>query len=92
LRRGPTSIQSIIIVELLLERGANTNAKDENGSTALHEAALSGHVAVVLLLLEKGADIDTRNGRGETALHEAAWKEREAVIRLLLTLFTSRPD
>jgi ankyrin repeat protein len=60
------------VIRLLLKKEINTNAKDKNGSTALHDAARNGHITVMLLLLKKRANINTRNGKGETALHEAA--------------------
>lgn len=45
-------------VELLLERGANPNATDDEGNTALHAAAKS---SVIKALAEKNADILKRN-------------------------------
>ena len=44
------------VVKLLLEKGAELEAKDEYGRTPLSWAAGNGHEAVVKLLLEKGAD------------------------------------
>jgi ankyrin repeat protein len=40
----------------LLERGADPNAKNDDGWTPLHIAAGEGHVEIVKLLLERGAD------------------------------------
>lgn len=40
----------------VLDAGADVNAKDQYGFTALHEAADKGHEQVVKLLLERGAD------------------------------------
>ena len=37
----------LIKVQTLLEKGANPNAKDNNGWTPLHRAAFEGHVDVV---------------------------------------------
>jgi ankyrin repeat protein len=43
------------VVRLLLERGADVEAKDNNGKNSLQEAARYGHDEVVKLLLEHGA-------------------------------------
>ena len=44
------------IVQYLLERGAQTKAKDILGSAPLHEACRYGQTAIVQLLLQSGAD------------------------------------
>ena len=41
-------------VRELLVNGADVNAKSNRGWTALHEAALYGHVDIVKFLIEKG--------------------------------------
>ena len=41
----------------LLEQGANAEAVDKDGNTALHLAAKNGHDAVIRTLLDKGANI-----------------------------------
>ena len=43
------------IVQALLEAGADINAKDKYGKTALMFAAANGHTAVVVLLMKAGA-------------------------------------
>lgn len=43
-------------VRLLLEQGADINAVDQNGETAMHGAAYKNAPQVVKLLAEKGAD------------------------------------
>ena len=46
------------IAKLLLEKGADVNAKNDNGETALIIAAQNDHTEIVKLLLEKGAKYD----------------------------------
>ena len=45
-------------VKLLLKAGANVDAADEDGDTALTLAACNGHVEMVKLLLKAGANVD----------------------------------
>jgi ankyrin repeat protein len=64
--------------------GADIEAKDEFGWTAMHEAARSGHEAVVQLLLEKGVGIEAKEKNGRTTLWIATASGQEAVVRLVL--------
>jgi ankyrin repeat protein len=59
------------IVALLLDRGANPNAKQRSDETPLHFAIEAEHVEVARLLLAKGADANARNGSALTPLHLA---------------------
>jgi ankyrin repeat protein len=44
-------------VETLVEGGAQLNAKDREGQTALHKAAAQGNQQIVVYLAKKGADL-----------------------------------
>lgn len=59
-------------VRAALLAGADVNARQEHGRTALHEAARAGHSEVAALLLAAGADIEATNPAGLTPLHVAA--------------------
>ncbi|KAK2600219.1 hypothetical protein QQS21_005015 [Conoideocrella luteorostrata] len=73
------------VVKLLLERGADVEAKDsEYSRTPLSWAAKNGHDAVVKLLLEKDANVETKDSYGLTPLSWAAENGHEAVVQLLL--------
>ena len=56
------------IANLLLERGADPNATNNDGNAPLHVAAFLCHADIVELLLDRGASIEQKNNRGETAV------------------------
>lgn len=73
----------------LLEAGAEINARDEIGNTALHSSAiLNDNTAVMTALLEAGANPNAHSKAGWTPLHLAAGsdiaKNRPAAVALLL--------
>ena len=73
------------VVRVLLEAGADANARAYYGQTPLILAAGNANPAVTTLLLEAGADVNAREWMGRTALHAAASSnESLAVIDLLL--------
>jgi ankyrin repeat protein len=45
----------VAMTKYLIEAGLDVNHRNEKGATALHYAALNGHMAVAKLLLQKGA-------------------------------------
>ncbi|MYF74783.1 MAG: ankyrin repeat domain-containing protein [Gemmatimonadetes bacterium] len=55
----------------LVARGADVNARNYKGQTALHCAARAGFVEIVSLLLEHGAEVDLRDRAGHTPLMTA---------------------
>lgn len=59
------------------------NACDDNGNTALHQAAQEGQENIVKYLLTHGADIEQTDDDGETALDIAARNDQNAVVELL---------
>ena len=63
----------------------SVDAKDHDGSTALHAAALAGRADAVRLLLENGAAVHTATNLSETALHLAAREGHADVVQLLLS-------
>jgi Ankyrin repeats (3 copies) len=56
------------VVILLLENGADVNARGEIGSTALHLAAVNGFSCVVSTLLDNDADMTVEDASGHTPL------------------------
>lgn len=56
---------------LVDELGADVNAKDHDGNTALHHAAARGDNEVIRYLVSKGADVMAVNRAGETTVDMA---------------------
>ncbi len=74
-------------VEKFLEKGADIDAKDNDGYTALHLAAKYGHLNVAEKLLEKGASFDIKTNRGYAPLqytyfHMNPCKEHQPMLFL----------
>ena len=73
------------VVRLLIEKGADATAEDDDKSTPLHYAAENGHLEVVRLLIEKGADATAANVYKSTPLHfGGAENGHLEVVRLLI--------
>lgn len=72
-------------VKSLISKGADINAKDEDGDTALHIAIDHGRQDVVKPLLDKGADINTKTRYGgRTPLHQACLRGQTDTAELLI--------
>lgn len=56
------------VVKLLLQAGAEVDARNLNGDTPLHYAASLGRMEVMPLLLKAGADVNALDRNGHTAL------------------------
>ncbi|XP_041374024.1 uncharacterized protein LOC121387078 isoform X1 [Gigantopelta aegis] len=63
--------QTVLIVQSLVLKGANVNAKDTFLNTPLHIAAEISSVECVEFLIEKGAEVNVTNKSGKTPLHSA---------------------
>jgi ankyrin repeat protein len=59
-------------VRSLISKGANVNAKDNEGRTPLFYAVENGHSLLCDLLIVKGADVNVKDEAGDTPLHYAA--------------------
>lgn len=60
------------------------NAANDAGNTALHWAALNGHLECVKLLVQAGADVTIINKAGHDAVYEAEINDKGDVVDWLL--------
>jgi uncharacterized protein len=95
--RGPiggTEAMALEAIVFSLDRGADVNAVNAVGDTAVHIAATTnfaesgtsaGSLAIVKVLVERGARLDIRNKQGRTALESVLRaKEHSAAIEAYL--------
>ena len=76
------------VIQLLLDHGANPNARDDNNATPLHysswfEYSDGGTVEGTRLLLKHGAIIDAEDNEGRTPLQLALDHGRDDIARCL---------
>jgi len=70
-------------VRALVGAGADVNARQQGGYTALHQAADRGQEAVVKVLLGAGARTDARSAAGRTPADHARAKGHARIVALL---------
>ena len=73
-------------VQVLIDAGADIEAKDEKGRRPLHYACEIEELASVQVLVEAGADVCATNDEGTTCLMLAAHSEHTETVRYLVGL------
>src|SRR5262249_46099901 len=74
------------MIDALLAGGADPNAANSGGETALMTASRSGSLEAVTLLVDRGAGVNAEEKvRGQTALMWAVLENHPAIVRLLIT-------
>jgi ankyrin repeat protein len=66
--REPSEREPVEALKVLLEAGANPNAKSQDGSTLLHQAVSARRTDAIRLLVAKGAKLDAVNKDNVTPL------------------------
>ena len=69
-------------VKKLIKKGANVNARNNYGRTALMEAVYSGRLDKAEMLIENGADVNAKDNARRTALMEAAGRGYSDIEKL----------
>jgi len=72
-------------VRSLLKQGANVNATQADGATALHWASYRDDLESADLLIRSGANVNARNDLGATPLWAACQNGSESMVGRLLT-------
>lgn len=72
------------IVKKLMKMGAKTRAKDHEGYSILHMAAVYGYEDVAAAALREGSPVDARDEDGGTPLLHAAFHGWPRIVALLL--------
>jgi len=75
---------NIDFINVLIEKHANVNAKNNAGWTPLMEAAVGGHIDVMQALIAKGADVNAKRDDGWTVLMEAAYGGSPDAVKVLI--------
>ncbi|EAY08855.1 ankyrin repeat protein, putative [Trichomonas vaginalis G3] len=73
------------LLEYLISKGADINAKDEDGCTPLHYAAGNNNKETAEILISNGADINAKNKDGSTPLHWAAIDGSKETTEILIS-------
>lgn len=78
-------LEKVDAMEILAEKGANVDARNNNGYTPLQELARTGiYHESMQMLIRLGAKVDVRDSQGNTALHLAAMNGTEETVKILI--------
>jgi hypothetical protein len=71
-------------IKNLIGSGADVNAQNQNGNTALHLAVYNNNEETAKSLIEFGADVNAQNQNGNTALHLAVYNNNKETAKSLI--------
>ena len=84
---------NINLVRMLLAKGADVNAQNQEGATALMFAIIKGDTKIVKLLLDRDADVNAQGEDGFTALMFASENGHAEVVELLTpSIIVANPE
>lgn len=77
-------------MHLLLDAGANVQARNVNKQSPMHYAARAGDLPLIKLLHKHGADLNLSDRTRRTVLHEAAAAGHKQVVEFLCVRMAPR--
>lgn len=72
------------VIQILIDAGADLEARDAHGATALISAAFNQNAEITNALIAAGANVAAEDDNGATALHFAALNNGPAVLTQLM--------
>lgn len=76
----------LVMIQPLIDAGADVNAQDEQGNTALLLAVERGRIKIVRILIDAGCDINHVNKSGDTA---SLLADKNGRLNVVKTLFNA---
>ena len=74
------------IVEYLIYKGAEIDAKNKLERTPLHYACINKHLKIVEYLISNGADLNSKDEYGDSLLHFASHSDFLQIVQYLIEL------
>ena len=72
------------MARLLIDNGADPNARNDADETPLHWAAAEGRKEIVVMLIARGAKVNAAAMGGETPLRRAEAHKQDEIARILI--------
>ncbi|OTF73258.1 heterotrimeric G protein alpha subunit B-like protein, partial [Euroglyphus maynei] len=72
------------VIEILVERNCNLNARNFHGDTALHHMVARGDLNCTISLLGHGADVNAIGANGNTPLHVSIKANNTTIVQALV--------
>lgn len=82
--QGKQSLNTLTLTDILLQHGADVNARDKRGRTPLFDAAKFARIDMVAKLVARGANVNATDTQGRTPLFEATQEPNPGIVRELL--------